>query len=880
MNSFTKPLVSLLTLGLALSSLAAPAAADDRDSYGYVRVVEGSAQLVQSGSEERSNAEINQPVLAGDRILVPGRSRVEIILADRNILRIDGGSELILERLAASPDRDDRASVVRLIEGNIQLTVAQESLGDELPRIETPGATVWIQNYGVFRVTADRAGWSEVVVRKGSAQVVTDRGSARLNADESVIIDGDRYARIEVRQAGGFDSLEKWGRRLEDEYASADVRHVDDSLRYQAAPLNRYGDWVSIEGSNYWRPQVDADWQPYWQGRWIYTPAGLTWVSYEPWGWVPYHYGSWDYFPTYGWVWAPGYRWAPAWVYWYWGASHVGWCPTGYYTRYYGSRWGYGHGFRFGVYGWAGGDWGYYDRWTFVNSGYFSGYDHGYRHGYRDGYWDGRRDVHRYAVPRGQGTLGRGIITTDTKPLKPSTWGKNPEEVLRGMRTKPDQLRDVTSFIARKPDLSPDIRRAVSSDDTKPLDGTPLKPSTLGRKPVRAQDDSWNTGTPGKPRVVLGDGGSSRGSGGQPTVREIPDRRPAPQTDGGAAKPRVTPGEQPDSSGRPSVDDKPTVHERPSARPAPQADGGTPKPDKPERPSRVVIEREPDRSSDNDRPAPSEPTVREKPSRPEPEADGGSPRPERSAEPREKPRVDPPAYQSRGTESYQRPEPQPRVYEPQVVEPRREAEPSRPVYRPEPRPESRPESRAAPSRTGTVAPGIAHRIAAHAAGGAGAEPAVAFGPAFGAAAFFLAEQRGLAAAGAGTLQAAPGRRPGRPVNPTRSYRVQAGARRGAAPLLFFVGVTISRSHEILVPVPHPVHPLLHRSGDPARAGSVEPGVGPDPDPDPSRPGADSRAPSPAPGDCDGVRADPSGLGRPRPRRADLPAEIPCSQPLG
>jgi FecR protein len=707
MNSLTKPLVSLLTLGgLALLAFAAPAAADERDSYGYVRVVEGSATLVQAGSDERSDAEINQPVLAGDRILVPGRSRVEIVLADRNVLRIDGGTELILERLAASPDRDDRASVVRLLEGNIQLTVVEESYGDELPRIETPSATVYVENYGIFRVTADRAGWSEVVVRRGSAQVVTERGSSRVRADEEAIIDGDRYARIEVREAGGFDALEKWARRLDDEYASADLRYVDDNLRYQAAPLARYGSWVTIEGGNYWRPRVAADWRPYWQGRWIYTPAGMTWVSYEPWGWVPYHYGSWDYFPSYGWVWAPGYRWAPAWVYWYWGASHVGWCPTGYYTRYYGSRWGGGSGFRFGVYGWAGGSWDYFDRWSFVNSGYFSGYNHGYRNGYRDGYWDGRRDVHRYAVPRGQGTLGRGIITTDTKPLKPSTWGKNPEEVLRGMRAKPEDLRDVTSFIARKPDLSPDIRRAVSADDAKPLDGTPLKPSTLGRKPTRAQvDDSWNNGSPGKPRVVLGDGGSPRGSSGQPTVREVPDRRPAPQADGGVAKPRVTPGERPDSSGRPTVDDsKPAVREKPSVRPSPQADGGSPRP---ERPSRVVIEPRPDRSGDDDRPS-SGPTVRERPSRPSPESDGGSPRPERSVQPREKPRVDPPSSRDRGAESYERPSdryerpaPQPRVYEPRVYEqPRREAEPSRPSYRPESRPEPRyeprPESRPSP----------------------------------------------------------------------------------------------------------------------------------------------------------------------------------------
>ena len=40
-------------------------------------------------------------------------------------------------------------------------------------------------------------------------------------------------------------------------------------------------------------------------------------------------------------------------TYWYWGESYVGWCPTGYYTHFYGNRYG---GFRHGVYGWAGGD--------------------------------------------------------------------------------------------------------------------------------------------------------------------------------------------------------------------------------------------------------------------------------------------------------------------------------------------------------------------------------------------------------------------------------------------------------------------------------------------------------------------------------------------
>ena len=246
------------------------------------------------------------------------------------------------------------------------------------------------------------------MVRRGTAQVVTDAGSSRVRADEQAVIDDhapDR--RADVREAGAFDSLERWGRQLDDEYASVDPgSDVDDNLRYQAAPLARYGAWITIDGGRYWHPRVDAAWRPYWQGRWIYTPAGLTWVSSEPWGWVPYHYGSWDNLPGYGWVWQPGYVWSPAWVYWYWGPSYVGWCPTGYYTRYYGPEFGGDVGFRFGVYGWAGGGWDLFDHWSFVSTSYFS-YQDGYRQGYRDGYWDAHRDVRRYAIPIDRGTRAR-----------------------------------------------------------------------------------------------------------------------------------------------------------------------------------------------------------------------------------------------------------------------------------------------------------------------------------------------------------------------------------------------------------------------------------------------------------------------------------------
>ncbi len=723
MNAPMKLLVSNLTLALGLLAMAAPAAAET-GSYGYVRVVEGSATLMQAGTDERASAEINQPVLAGDRLWVPDRSRVELVLADRNIVRVDGGSELILERLAASPDSDDRATVLRLLEGNLQLVVTQDSLGDELPRIETPNATVYPQNFGVYRVTADRDGWSEVVVRRGTAEVVTDEGTSRLRADEEAVIDGDRLAEADVREAGSFDSLERWARQLDDDYASADLSNVDDNLRYSAAPLARHGSWVYVDGSPYWRPRVAAGWRPYWQGRWVYTPSGLTWISSEPWGWVPYHYGSWDYLPAYGWAWQPGHVWSPAWVYWYWGPSYVGWCPTAYYTRFYGPRFGAGFGFRFGVYGWAGGHRSHFNHWSFVRSSYFddrAGHHRGNRD--RDRFWDGRRDVQRYAVEigaaDGRNALERGIITTDTKPLRPNTW-RNQDEVLRALRVQRNgtgaaELPDVTDFIARKPALSDRVARIVRADgNTGSLDGTPLKPSTLGRgdrgnarrveiggaKPGNAgNSDDGSNRVGSKPAVVLGDDGP-RGAGRPPAAQTKPGTRsvrPAPEADGGAPKPRRVeidgskPGNRPgnndgdrDGRGRPSGD-APAVRGR-SARPEAGADGGAPRPDRGSRPpaAKPRTEARPPANDDD------EGNIRRY-ERPRPEAytkPRTSERPESYRQP--EPRVLRPTYQ--GPESSRRPDP-PR-YESgseSRSKPRSEASPRReePTVRQAPPPRSR-----------------------------------------------------------------------------------------------------------------------------------------------------------------------------------------------
>ena len=118
---------------------------------------------------------------------------------------------------------------------------------------------------------------------------------------------------------------------------------------YVQEQLSPYGRWVDVPGYDRqcWQPSELPDgWRPYYDsGHWVYTDAGLYWQSDYPWGAIPFHYGRWAYVGGYGWIWAPGYEYAPAWVYWRHCDGYLGWAPLPYGAAWVSGVWWY-HGVR------------------------------------------------------------------------------------------------------------------------------------------------------------------------------------------------------------------------------------------------------------------------------------------------------------------------------------------------------------------------------------------------------------------------------------------------------------------------------------------------------------------------------------------------------
>ena len=66
---------------------------------------------------------------------------------------------------------------------------------------------------------------------------------------------------------------------------------TDVSVDFFYNNLGSDGNWVEVADYGYcWQPrEVDRDWQPYSDGRWIYSDVGWTWDSDEPYSWAVYH---------------------------------------------------------------------------------------------------------------------------------------------------------------------------------------------------------------------------------------------------------------------------------------------------------------------------------------------------------------------------------------------------------------------------------------------------------------------------------------------------------------------------------------------------------------------------------------------------------------
>jgi hypothetical protein len=368
--------------------------------------------------------------------------------------------------------------------------------------------------------------------------------------------------------------------------ASADV---DIGFSFFHSNLSPHGNWfVSANYGRVWQPRIyTAGWNPYHDGRWVYTDVGWTWVSAYRWGAVPYHYGTWALDPGYGWVWVPGNVWAPSWVVFRTGPGYVGWAPVP-------VGFSLNASFRFG------------------NDGYYDDYGYGYDYDPSMFIFVGDRDflaprIRERVVPvyRVRTILPQTTVLNTVRIENNIVVNTGPDvrtiERSTGVRVQQQPIERVQRVApttrVRREQLRVDATRASASDGpiraTAPVDqpraqglppgarerrsGPPSDPRSKG--PRRAEPETTapdRTEQLEQQRRQQGEERSPAPQRAEPEPRTTPpERRVEPQPDP-APRPQAKAKQQPEPSPRPQAKAKqppaPTQREQaaPPAQPTPQ----------------------------------------------------------------------------------------------------------------------------------------------------------------------------------------------------------------------------------------------------------------------------------------------------------------------
>jgi|SRR5579872_335265 len=335
-----------------------------------ISVMQGDVSVQRGDSGETVAAAVNAPLVVGDHLLTSAGARAEAQFDYSNMIRLGPNTDVRFSQL------DYRRYQVQIGTGTIVFRVLREDGAQT--EIDTPSVAVRPMKAGVYRVTVNQDGTSQITVRSGSADIYTPKGSEELRAGKTMMARGPASdPEFQVAEAIPADEFDHWNQErdqnLERLQAQA-YQHVSPDV-YGAEDLDPYGRWVNDPSYGYvWAPTVPVGWAPYRSGRWMWEDYyGWTWVSYDPWGWAPYHYGRW-YMGSVGWCWWPGPMigrayWSPALVGFFgfgggfgfgFGFGNVGWVPLAPFEPFH--RW-WGPGF-YGGYGRAG----FYNRTTIVNN--------------------------------------------------------------------------------------------------------------------------------------------------------------------------------------------------------------------------------------------------------------------------------------------------------------------------------------------------------------------------------------------------------------------------------------------------------------------------------------------------------------------------------
>ena len=292
----------LAVFAVGLVSVPAWADADPPGRVARINYTEGAVSFAPAGDDEFVDADINRPLVRGDKLWADKGVRAEI-QAGSAVVRMGWRTQMTLLAL------DDQTTQLSLTQGTLYLRVRNLPEGENF-EVDTPNLA-WRASYpGDFRIDVDRErGVTRVTIHSGIGAVFGEKAETLpMGGGQQITFKGRALAQVDSKDQAPQDNFDRWAaerNRRDDQSVAA--RYIPrDAVGY--ALLDPVGEWKQDATLGVvWVPQsVPANWVPYRSGRWEWMePWGWTWIDELPWAFVTSHYGRWAMLNS-KWAWVPG----------------------------------------------------------------------------------------------------------------------------------------------------------------------------------------------------------------------------------------------------------------------------------------------------------------------------------------------------------------------------------------------------------------------------------------------------------------------------------------------------------------------------------------------------------------------------------------------
>jgi len=265
--------VLLAGVTLAFAAAAQPAPdneqADSPSRVARLSFMHGDVSFVPAGENDWVQAQLNRPMVTGDKLWTDGGSRATLEIGAASI-RMDQDTNFDFLNL------DDNTAQMELTQGALNLRVRRLYDGQTY-EVDTPTLAFVASRVGEFRINVQPNGQSTIVtVLSGGGDVYGEGGSRfRVEEGQSVTFNDAQlqdYVVADLPQPDAFDDFcHQRDRRMT---ASTSRRYVSEEvIGYE--DLDDYGSWDDApEYGHVWYPTtVAVGWSPYHYGHWGWVGA-------------------------------------------------------------------------------------------------------------------------------------------------------------------------------------------------------------------------------------------------------------------------------------------------------------------------------------------------------------------------------------------------------------------------------------------------------------------------------------------------------------------------------------------------------------------------------------------------------------------------------